>query len=315
MKIHLLCCVFISLLSGSVLAQDNPSIKKEDSTPLLEDCRTGEDITVEQLVSHLTRCDVVFLGEQHDNDSGHQFQLDVIRELVKQGRSIAISTEQFERDVQGSVDDYLSDRIGEDEFLNVSRPWKNYKQHYRPIVEFAKEHKIPVLAANIPKRIASNASSGNEIAIADAPFVPRNSTTTKNAYWQNFSATMKGHLGVDGAEKLEKFFASQCLKDDAMAETITDFLATNSHEKKIVVHLCGHFHSDHGLGTVARTVQRNPLLRFIVTTMETPSADNKPADVEKIRSRGHYIFWTTKNRKSDEPVDEKNSEKKTSAGR
>lgn len=309
MKLHLLFCVFVISLGSSGLAQDESEQETQKPTPRLEDCRSGEEVTVQQLVSDLARCDVVFLGEQHDNDSGHQFQLNVIKELVNQGRSVAISTEQFERDVQGAVDDYLSGHIDEDEFLKASRPWKNYQQHYRPIVEFAKEHKIPVLAANIPRRIASDASNGKEIALADAPFLPRKSTTPKNAYWQNFSATMKGHLGVDGEEKLKLFYASQCLKDDAMAETITDFLATNAHDNKIVVHLCGHFHSDYGLGTVSRVIQRNPLLRFVVTTMETPSADNKPADVEKIRSRGHYVFWSAENVKKDDPVEEKTEDK------
>ncbi len=308
LKGPLLFCLCVFFFSGTVAAQDETPRENDDSNPRLEDCRDGNDVTVNQLVSDLARCDVVFLGEQHDNDSGHQFQLDVITELVNQGRSVVISTEQFERDVQGAVDDYLSGRIDEDSFLKASRPWKNYPQHYRPIIEFAKDHKLPVLAANVPRRIASDASSGKELALADIPFVPRKSTTTKNAYWQNFSATMKGHLGADGDEKLNLFFASQCLKDDSMAEAITDFLATNSHDRKIVVHLCGHFHSDYGLGTVSRTLQRNPLLRFTVVTMETPSADNKPADIEKIRSRGHYVFWSTINAKTDEPASEKSDD-------
>ena len=315
MKLHLLCCIFVISLGSPGLAQDEGENETQESPPRLEDCRSGEDVSVEQFVSDLARCDVVFLGEQHDNDSGHEFQLDVIQELVNQGRTVAISAEQFERDVQGAVDDYLSGRIDEDEFLKASRPWKNYEQHYRPIIEFAKEHKIPVLAANIPRRIASDASSGKEIAQSDAPFLPRKSTTPKNAYWQYFSATMKGHVGADGEEKLKLFYTSQCLKDDAMAETITDFHATNAHDNKIVVHLCGHFHSDYGLGTVSRVVQRNPLLRIVVTTMETPSHKNKPADAEKIRSRGHYVFWSAENVKTDDPVEENAEDKQSSVDR
>jgi uncharacterized iron-regulated protein len=284
---------FLSLVSA-LEAQDQSANESPAPAVRIEDCRKHVDVDLQQLASDLANSDVIFLGEKHDNDAGHEFQLRVIKELVKNGNSIAVSTEQFERDVQGSVDDYLLGRIDEDQFLKTSRPWKNYQQHYRPIVEFAKENKIPVLAANIPRRIANDVAAGKEIALADKPFVPRYSTAPKNAYRQKFDATMKGHLGADGEEKLEKFYLSQCLKDDAMAETITDFMAKNSHQPKIVVHLCGHFHSDYGLGTAARVVQRNPLARIAVVTMEFPSADKKK-DHAKVRDRAHYIFWSTKN--------------------
>ena len=85
----------------------------------IENSRSGDSLTMSELVEDAGRADVIFLGEQHDNDSGHEFQLSVIRELVKQGHSIAVSTEQFERDTQGALDDYLNGRIEEDVFLNA----------------------------------------------------------------------------------------------------------------------------------------------------------------------------------------------------
>jgi len=36
--------------------------------------------------------------------------------------------------------------------LQDARPWANYESDYRPMVEFSKYHKMPVIAANAPRR-------------------------------------------------------------------------------------------------------------------------------------------------------------------
>lgn len=281
-------------MAGFAAAQDNAEAENTPVQPQIMDAATGDQVDLEILVENLIPHEVIFLGEQHDNDSGHQFQLDVIKSLFDHDADLVISTEQFERDVQGVLDDYLADRITEEEFLANSRPWKNYQEHYRAIIEFAKENSIPVLAANIPRRLAGDISMDRTIKLADQVFLPRSTTTPENSYWQNFQETMKDHGGAGGGKMLKNFYASQCAKDDAMAEAITDHLAKNQHRQKTIVHLCGHFHSDYGLGTAARVVQRLPLVRIAVVTMETIPENNK-LEVKGVRSRGHYIFWTEAN--------------------
>ncbi len=291
--------IIVGSSASSLLAQENDDKQPETPVVRIENSRTGTTLILNDLVDSLGQSDVVILGEQHDNDSGHEFQLGVIKGLANSGHSIAITTEQFERDVQGSLNDYLSGRLSEDQFLNDSRPWKNYSEHYRAIIEFAKENKIPVIAGNIPRRIASAVSQGKQPATEDFVFMPRQTNSPKNAYWEKFKASMEGHMGTDDEFKIEKFFASQCLKDDAMAESITDYLAINSHKPKIVVHLCGHFHSDFGLGTAARVMQRRPLTRLSVVTMESlDKANDKPTQAS-LRARSHFTFWTAKNQNSE----------------
>jgi uncharacterized iron-regulated protein len=270
----------------------------ETPTPQLMDARTGDQVTVESLVADLAKLDVIFLGEQHNNNSGHNFQFDVIKALVETGADVVVSTEQFERDVQGVLDDYLAGRIDEDKFLSHSRPWKNYQDSYRPIVEFAKENKLPVLAANLPRSLATKLSKSEPISAANKVFLPRTTSTPTDAYWDKFNDTMKGHIGADGANKIKAFYASQCAKDDAMAESITDYLAKNQHEHKVVVHLNGHFHSDYGLGTAARVNQRMPLAKTAVFTMESIPDDGE-LTLPEARSRAHYVFWTSKNAPKD----------------
>jgi hypothetical protein len=67
-------------------------------------------------------------------------------------RPVVLSLEMFERDVQYILDEYLAGLITEDQFLESARPWERYRTDYRPMVEFARAHGIPVVAANAPRR-------------------------------------------------------------------------------------------------------------------------------------------------------------------
>ena len=50
------------------------------------------------------------------------------------------------------MDDYLADKIGEVTFAEKARAWQGYSMSYRPLVEYAKENKLPVIAANAPEK-------------------------------------------------------------------------------------------------------------------------------------------------------------------
>lgn len=262
--------------------------------------RTGESVEFQQMISQLQLADVIFLGEKHDNDAGHALQLKIIEALQAAGSDLAIGMEQFERDTQGAVDDYLAGKISEEEFLAASRPWKNYPEHYRGIVEFAKANKLPILAGNLPRKLATAISEGRELEPHELVFAARSTSAPQDRYWSNFLRTMQGHMGADGEEKLANFYASQCAKDDAMAEAITDHLAQNRHRPRKVIQLCGHFHSDYGLGTVARVQSRLPLVHCAVVTMETPPADGAKATPLE-NDRAHFTLLTPANQEKATP--------------
>ena len=110
---------------------------------------------------------------------------------------------------------------------------------------------------------------------------------------------MKGHSGVseiddENSEVTDRFYLSQCLKDDAMAEAITDYVATNSHKNPVVVHLCGKFHSDFGLGTAARVTSRMPLLHTSIISMESTKSV-EAFDSSKHADQAHFLLVVPKN--------------------
>lgn len=265
------------------------------------DLSNAKAVDVQSLAAELARRDVVFLGEEHDNTAGHRLQLEIIQALHKLRPDLVVSMEQFERDTQGCLDDYLKGRIDEGAFLKQSRPWKNYRRHYRPFVEFARENKLDVIASNVPRPIAKLISAGQEPSLADRMYCPRVTTAPKDRYWELFVEVMSAHAGTNKPDAMERFYKSQCCKDDTMAESITDYLAKHSHRKPLVVHLCGKFHCDYGQGTAIRVLTRKPLLQTGVVTMESVEDVSKAKPAE-LKSRGHYVLVVPKEPKKKKPA-------------
>ena len=81
--------------------------------------------------------------------------------LARRRLPVILSLEMFERDVQPALDAYLAGTVPEEEFLKGARPWPRYATDYRALVEIARAHGWPVVAANVPRRIAADvAKSG-----------------------------------------------------------------------------------------------------------------------------------------------------------
>ena len=246
----------------------------------------GQALSLDRAVALLAHHDVVFLGEQHDNDVGHRAQLDLTRGLLEHHGDLAISLEMFERDVQHLLDAYLAGDLSEEAFLVDARPWGNYAEHYRPAIELARERGLVVLAANVPRPLAARVAREGLMRVLPQPHTPRIALAPPGEYRERFNAVMSTHGGVDGFVS-DNVFASQCIKDDAMAESIADALARP--DAPVVVHWCGRFHSDYGLGTVERLSWRRPDLRIAVVTM-SPMEDLAAPLSDDERARADLVL-------------------------
>jgi len=112
----------------------------------------GEPVSLSDLVDGAAECDVVLLGECHDDRVAHELERYVLTSLAARRASCTLSLEMFERDTQLVLDEYLAGLIREEDLLQDARPWANYASDYRPLVEFAKDVGLRVVAANAPRR-------------------------------------------------------------------------------------------------------------------------------------------------------------------
>jgi uncharacterized iron-regulated protein len=122
----------------------------------------GEPRSFAELLTALDEAEVALVGEYHTDSIGHEVEEEILIRAAQRfgivggeavvSRPVVLSLEFFERDVQVVLDEYLADLVTEDQFLKASRPWDNYDPAYRPMVEFARAHGVPVVAANAPRR-------------------------------------------------------------------------------------------------------------------------------------------------------------------
>lgn len=236
----------------------------------LIESKSGKSISLAKMAAKLKKADVIFFGEFHDNATIHELQAELLPLLYQAKKRLIVSFEMFERDVQPDLDAYLAGEITEEEFLERSRPWPNYATDYRPLLEFAKDKGLKVIAANVPRWIAGKVARGSLTTLEDLDTDDRMNVaitidTSEGAYKNNFLATMQNN-GVHnrfGDEQLyERLYQAQCVKDDTMAESIAQY--RERYPKHTIIHFNGDFHSTRFLGTVERLRKRIPKVKVAV---------------------------------------------------
>ena len=257
----------------------------------------GNPSSLEKIIDDLDETDVVFLGENHDDPVAHGLQLELFKRAIEKygsRRKIALSMEMFERDVQTEVDAYLKDLISEQHFLSNSRPWGNYKTDYRPLVELAKEKKLPVIAANAPRRYVNMVSrSGRERLDALSPeakewLAPLPYDAATPGYRKKFEA-LRGGSGAANSHGMSRIMDSQSLWDATMAYSIAQFLQKNKHA--LVVQLNGSFHSENRWGIPEHLLKYRSKTKFVVVTIRYEQ-DFTHFDKDKHTGLGDFVILT-----------------------
>ncbi len=267
---------------------------------------TPQRVSVGNAAQILAGYDVIFIGEAHQHPGNHLAEMALFRDIHERAPALSLSLEQFERDVQPTLDDYLAGKIGETPFASKARAWANYTTSYRPLVEYAKDHKLPVIAANAPEDVVR--CVGREGAGMLARLKPEQRAwaaaeinTNDGAYKDKFLGFAGGDAGHGGDESKEKpverkppsdtalrSFAAQVTRDDTMAESIALHLQKNPGRK--VVHLTGSFHAESFLGTVERLKLRMPNLKIAVVNPEFPDDLNRLDVSPKLAKTGTFIL-------------------------
>lgn len=271
MKSLKIVCVLAALLCGPV-AIGRAQIPYAPENSRLFD-KTGKPVTLDQIIDAARDADVVFLGESHDDAAGHALEAEIFQRIVEKygkERQIALSMEMFERDTQVVLDEYLHGLITEKHFLASSRPWNNYATDYRPLVEFAKANKLPVIAANAPRRYVNIVSRNGRAALAALSpeakswLAPLPYPHASAAYVAKFNALMGN--APEARAGLANILDSQSLWDATMGFSIAQFLKANP--KALVVQLNGRFHSENRLGTVEQLLGYRPGTKAVVVSMQ-----------------------------------------------
>lgn len=272
--------------------------------------RTGGMASLADVVAAADRSEVLLVGEEHDDMPGHAFEAALLQRSIGaiRGRTIVLSLEMFERDVQYILDEYLADLITETHFLRSARPWDDYEARYRPLVEAAKRHGAPVVAANAPRRYVNRVTrsgpealeSLSDLAKAQLPPLPYPGPSERyRAEWEALMAAAMRDADVPADEAESEHAAAEREVDDALADGDStglqpDHAASSNaiysqalwdasmghaittalvdHLGALVVHFAGSFHVERGTGIQERVEDYRPGTR--VTTVVITKADD-----------------------------------------
>lgn len=265
------------------------------------DTKRKRIVDFEAMTAELAKADVVFLGEQHDDTRTHQLQAAVLEAVARRHAGpMVLALEMFERDVQPVVDSYIAGSLTETDFLAGSRPWPNYRTDYRPMIEFARSKGWPVVAGNVPRRLASvvarrGLAALDSLPTGDRALIAKDLSCPRDAYWDRFKATMgdmSGHGMQLTPEQVDQMvwrtYEAQCVKDETMGEAVA---AAHAQRNALVIHPNGSFHSDYRLGTAARVKRRLPNARIAVVSF-VPVADLDHVNGRPHRKLGDYVVFT-----------------------
>jgi uncharacterized iron-regulated protein len=222
----------------------------------------GNPIPFGQLLNDLDTTRVIFIGESHDQMEHHQIQVRMIQEFAAKGKDVVIGMEMFERTQQATLDRWSQGLLSEDEFLNEVQwnvTWGMDYDLYKDILEAAKNHHLKVLGLNAPRdlvtKVAEHGMQG--LAPEDRKRLPEIDLTDR-AYRAYITTFFQSH-GKGLAKDFENFYEAQCLWDESMAQSLSQFLESPQGEGKTVLVFAGSGHIVFGFGIPNRLYRRTSI--------------------------------------------------------
>lgn len=246
----------IILLATNIVKSQNPEIYT-----IFDE--KGKEIAYDNFIQDVSSANIVLFGEMHNCPLTHWLEKKVSQSLYEMHKdSLVLGAEMFEADNQIILDEFLESLISENRFETEMRLWPNYTTDYMPLIDFAKENKIPFIATNIPRRYANSVSSkGLEVLkkmskesqkyIAPLP-IPYESDSTQVAFFN-----MMGSMGHRKSNP-EFMAQAQAIKDATMAW----FIVENTKGKHFL-HFNGSYHSDSNSGIPLYLKKYDPSLKIM----------------------------------------------------
>ena len=224
---------------------DLPVVKPEKTRSLLQTMEQMDDARV------------ILVGETHTRYDHHLVQLEILRHLYQVSPDLALGVEWFQQPFQQHLDDYIAGRISEKEMLHLTEYFSRWRYNYRlyqPIMQFARENRIPVIALNASRELVK--------ALADTEFdalpedlqaqLPSSYDWSDKDYEKRIREVFELHPEYNG--EFENFLRSQLTWDESMAERAVQYLEENPDARMLV--LAGSGHISYGSGIPNRIQRR-----------------------------------------------------------
>ena len=225
------------------------------STPagVTYDCRKGDELDAAALAERIGKARVVLLGEDHTDLDQKLFQASVLEALAARGGNLVLGMEFFLRSDAEALQKWGRGDIDEQELLEAVRWYErgNYRfDYYRPIMDVARSHGIPVVGLNVPRSIPSTVNRSGLDGLDEEQRREVGEVRTTGSPEHRY--LIARYFGDTVAQMppgwFDNMYAAQCLWDVVMARSIVADLGP----KQTMVVVVGNGHVAYGLGIARR---------------------------------------------------------------
>jgi uncharacterized iron-regulated protein len=249
-------CLLLTFAACGTVARSSP-VAPQDG----DDCvpvgrwivpATRVALTTAELVDSLAEVRVVLLGESHERDEHHRWQLQTIAALQARHPMLVLGFEMFPRSSQAALDEWRDGRLGEAEFLEASRwaeVWGMPPGLYLPLFHFARMNRVPLVGLNVDRDLVARVAKEGWARIPEEDRAGVSTPAPASpAYREWLAEVYRQHAKEGGAasDGLESFIDAQLVRDRAFAAAIRDALL--AQPDALVIGVMGTGHLEHGWG-------------------------------------------------------------------
>ncbi len=250
------------------------------------------DTNIQEVIAHAVKQDIVLLGEQHDSEDHHRWQLQTLAALHAQRPDMVIGFEMFPRRLQPVLDQWVAGSLTPQALLKQSewdKVWRYPAQMYLPLFEFARLNRIPMRALNVDTELTRLVAEKTWEQVPEnlregvgrpAPPQPDYLTYLREIYemHEKTSGAHAAKTNPSPEKAFQGFVDSQLTWDRAMAEGLHQ---ARSPEKNapppLVVGIMGSGHIRYGHGVPH---QLNALGASKIASLLPVSADGECAHLQ-----------------------------------
>jgi len=266
--VGIVLCVVLGAVAehtaGEVVEPCSAEARRTGWRPPVVHAADGEVLDFSTLVDKLAERRVVFVGESHDRFDHHLNQLEIICGLHRRHPDLVIAMEFFQRPAQPHLDAFVEGRTDESEMLLATGYYERWRYDYRlyqPILDFARQNAIPLVALNVPSEITQKVGRDGIASLSDEErsAIPDVVDRSDTHYRARIKEVFEHHPAREHGD-FETFFEVQLLWDEGMAERAADYLDTHGGHMVVLAGV-GHVLRS---GVPQRFARRNPARSAVV---------------------------------------------------
>ena len=231
---------------------------------------TGFYVKQQAMLDQIIRTQVIFVGETHDNPASHHLQEKILQALEQHNPGkITLAMEMFTPSQQPVLNRWTKGELSEKEFLKQVDWYHNWRMNfafYRPLLNYCRNHRIPILALNAENDLKQKVSSVPFVDLTEKDQQQLPEMDYHDPYQQAmvqavFSEHKMGQTILDGFQRV------QTLWDETMAANLANYLKKISKNRQVMI-IAGSNHIRYGFGIPRRLFRRVPVSYLLIGSEE-----------------------------------------------